>query len=368
MIFRLVLQKEQTAEQYDGEDHGAEDSVLQVTAENRGHESCDGGTGGTAEVTRKGKQGKHGRAAEFDAFRGKRECTRPEDTDGKAADDTADERDDGIGGKTNDQITDDAEERASHRRVFHGYFFAEFCVKDTGDTHRDGKAARTEQVSRRLIDRKCAFRKGGSPLCNGELGSARANHHDQHKPENLLGKELFVIGCIIFFLSDRIEGNEGKEKDVEKGNQREQTGEQTPMLNTDEYEERRAEQNGCHDSPAIEGVKKAHNARLVFRGTGFHDGADQNLEKTATDRIDHRGDQKSREAVDHIGKKRHADESDYATGVREQNRFAIADLLHVPRGKQVRQKLRDEIDGDQKRDSAERNIVRFAERKKKKGC
>ena len=118
------------------------------------------------------------------------------------------------------------------------------------------------------------------------------------------------------------------------------------MLNTDEYEECRTEKNSCHNTPAIEGMEQAHNARFIFRGAGFDDGADENLEKSSADRIDHRGDEKSREAVDHIGKKRHADESDCATDVRKQDGFPITYFLYESGSEQIRCELRDEVDRD----------------------
>ena len=263
-VFLFGLQKEQTAKQDNGEDDGAKDSVLQVSAENGSHESCDGGAGGAAEVSRQCKQSKHGGSAEFDTFRSEGECAGPEDADGKTTDDTSDECQNGIGGKTDDEITDDTEDGASHRCVFHRDLFAEFGVKDTGNTHCDGKSAGSEEISRCFVNCKSAFRKGGDPLCDGKLGSTRADHHDQHEPENSLGKQLFIIGDIVFFLSDGEERNEGKEKDIEKRNESEQAGEEAPMLNADEYEKCRAEKNGCHDTPAIEGMQQAHNAGFVF--------------------------------------------------------------------------------------------------------
>ena len=360
--FLFGLQKEQTAKQDDGEDDGAKDSVLQVSAKNGSHESRDGGTGGATEISRECEQGKHGGSAEFDAFRSEREGSGPEDADGKTADDTSDESQNGIGRKTNDEIADDTEDGASHRCVFHGDLFAEFGVKDAGDTHRYGKAAGSEKVSRCFIDRKRAFRKGGDPLCYGKLGSSRADHHDQHEPENSLGKQFFIIGSVVFFFSDGEERNEGKEENIEKRNECEQAGEETPMLNTDEYEECRTEKNSCHNPPAIEGMEQAHNARFIFRGAGFDDGADENLEKSSADRIDHRGDEKSRKTVDHVGKERHADESERATDVCKQNGFSIAYFLYESGSEQIRRELCDEVDRDQERDLAKRNFVCRTER------
>ena len=55
-----------------------------------------------------------------------------------------------------------------------------------------------------------------------------------------------------------------EEKDIKKGNECEQAGEESPVLNADKYEERCAEQNGGNDTPAIEGMQQAHNAGFVF--------------------------------------------------------------------------------------------------------
>ena len=138
------------------------------------------------------------------------------------------------------------------------------------------------------------------------------------------------------------------------------------MFNTDENEECRTEKDRCHNTPAIEGVQKTHDPCFIFGGTGFDDRADENLKQTAADGIDHGGDQKSREAVDQIGKHRHTDQTECATGVCEQDRFPIAELLNVFGGEQVRQQLRDEVDRDEQRDLTEGDSVRFAERDKKK--
>ena len=138
------------------------------------------------------------------------------------------------------------------------------------------------------------------------------------------------------------------------------------MLNADEHEERRAEKDGSDDAPAIEGVKQAHDARFIFRGAGFDDRADEHLEQTAADGVDHRGDEKSRESGDEIGQERHAEKSRRAENVGKQDRFPITELLHVFGGDEVGQKLRHEVDGDQKRDLLQRDLIRLTEGQKKK--
>ena len=50
--------------------------------------------------------------------------------------------------------------------------------------------------------------------------------------------------------------------------------------------------------------------------------------------------------MDHIGKKRHADESDCATDVRKQDGFPIAYFLYESGSEQIRCELRDEVDRD----------------------
>ena len=287
---RFVFQKEETAEQSDGENNGAENAVLQISAENGSHKTRDGGTGGTAEVTREGKQGKHGGAAEFHTLRCQRERSRPKDSDGKSTDDASDQGDHGIRGKTNDQIADDAKDRAKRGSMLHRNLFAEFRIKNAGDTHRNSEPTGTEKISDCFIDAESAFRKGGYPLCDGKLGSTCTDHHDQHEPENLLGKQLFIIGLVVFLFTDREKGNGGEEKDIEKWNERKQAGEKLPMLDADEHEERRAGEDGSNDTPAIEGVQKAHDSRLVFRRARLDDRADEDLKQTAADRVYHGGD------------------------------------------------------------------------------
>ena len=260
----FVLQKEKTAEHGNGEDDGAENAVLQVSAENGSHKSRNGRTGGAPEVTRKGKQCKHGRAAEFHTLRCKREGAGPENTDGKSADHASDQCNDGIGRKTDNQIADNAKDRAEHGSALHRNLFAEFCIENAGNAHRNGESASTEKISDGFVYRKCALCKRGYPLRNGKFGSSRANHHEKHEPENLLRKQLFIVGLVVFFFADRKEGNEGEEKDVEKGNEREQAGEESPVRNADKHEERCAEQNGGNDTPAIEGMQKTHDARFIL--------------------------------------------------------------------------------------------------------
>ena len=365
VVFRLRLQEEQTAEQNDREDHGAQNAVLQIAAENGSHKARNGGTGGATEVSGKRKKRKHGGSAEFDALRRERKRTRPEDTDGEAADDASDQRKYGIGGKSDEKIAEDAEDGASHRCVFHGDLVAEFCVKHAGNAHRDGKSACAEQVTRRFIDGKRALRKGGYPLRDGKLGRAGADHHEQHEPEDLLRKELFVVGRVVFILADRIERNKREEKGVEKGNDGEETSEKTPMLNADEDEERRAEKDGCDDTPAVEGVEQTHDSCFVFGGAGFDDRAHENLQQTSADGVDHCGDQKTREAMDQVGQESHAEKPERTADMCKQDRSPIADPLYVAGGKQVGQQLRYEIDGDEQSDLLKRNFIGFAERKKK---
>ena len=139
------------------------------------------------------------------------------------------------------------------------------------------------------------------------------------------------------------------------------------MLNADEHEERRAEKNCGDNAPAIEGVEQAHNARFIFRGAGFNDWTNEYFEQTATDGVDHRGDQKSREAGNEVGQERHAEKSRCAEYVGKQDRFPIAELLHVFGGDEVGQQLRYEVDGNQKCDLLQRYPIGFAEGQKKQG-
>ena len=70
--------------------------MLKVAAKDACHESGNGGTRGATEVAGERKQGKHRRAAEFDAFRRKREGAGPENADGKAAKNASDQSDHGV--------------------------------------------------------------------------------------------------------------------------------------------------------------------------------------------------------------------------------------------------------------------------------
>ena len=113
-------------------------------------------------------------------------------------------------------------------------------------------------------------------------------------------------------------------------------------------------------------MQQTHDSRLVLGRAGFNDRADENLQQTAADGVDHDGDQKSRKAVHDIGENRRTDESERTTDMSKQNGFPIAELLHVFGRNQVGQKLCDEIDRNEQCDLRQGNFVGFAERQKQK--
>ena len=45
--------------------------------------------------------------------------------------------------------------------------------------------------------------------------------------------------------------------------------------------------------PAIEGMQQTHRFFLLITGTALHNGADQYLDQTSADGIDHNGDQQT---------------------------------------------------------------------------
>ena len=50
IVFGIIFQEKEATKQNDGENHGAEDAVLKISAENRSHQSRHGRTGGAPEV------------------------------------------------------------------------------------------------------------------------------------------------------------------------------------------------------------------------------------------------------------------------------------------------------------------------------
>ena len=365
-ISAFFLEKEKREEHYDREDDSAKDAVLQIAAANTGHEAGDAGTCGATEVTRKRKERKHRRAAEFDTLCRERKRSGPKDTDGEAAEDAADQTDDGCGRKTDHDIACDAEQSTCHRGVFHRDLFAEFRIEDTGDAHRDGKAASTEKVARSFIDVQAFFCEGGCPLCDGKLRCAGADHHDQHQPEDLLCKKLFVIGFVVFRVTDGIERNGCEKEHIGERDECENHRKDLPIFDAENDEEARAEKDGRNDAPAVEGMQKAHNAGFVFHGAGFHDGADENFQKTAADSVKRNGDEKACERRQDLGQDGHGDQTERAEKMRRNDAFAITDLVRVFGCDKVCEKLYAEIQRDEERDLLKRDSVRAAEGQKKK--
>ena len=201
---------------------------------------------------------------------------------------------------------------------------------------------------------------------NGKLGCARADHHDEHEPKDLLREKLFVIRFVIFRVTDGIQRNECEEEHIEKGDQSEQARKYLPIFNAENDEEARADENGRNHAPAIERMEQTHDTRFIFRGTGFHDGTDENFQKSAADGIKRNGDQKSCKRMHDIGQKRHGDQSERAEKVRCDDTFAITELMRIFGSEQVGQKLNGKINGNQKCDLLQGDTVSFAERQKQK--
>ena len=139
-----------------------------------------------------------------------------------------------------------------------------------------------------------------------------------------------------------------------------------PIFDAENDEEARAEKDGRNDAPAVEGMQKAHNAGFVFHGAGFHDGADENFQKTAADSIKRNSDEKTCERRQDLGQKGHRDQTERAEKMRRNDAFAITDLVRVFGCDKVCEKLYAEIQRDEERDLLKRDAVRAAEGQKEK--
>jgi hypothetical protein len=113
-------------------------------------------------------------------------------------------------------------------------------------------------------------------------------------------------------------------------------------------------------------MQKAHNASFVFHGAGFHDGADENFQKTAADSVKRNGDEKACERRQDLGQDGHGDQTERAEKMRRNDAFAITDLVRVFGCDKVCEKLYAEIQRDEERDLLKRDSVRAAEGQKKK--
>ena len=117
-------------------------------------------------------------------------------------------------------------------------------------------------------------------------------------------------------------------------------------------------------TPAIKGVKQAHEARLVLRRTRLDDGADDDLNETSADGKDANGNEKPPEGRHDRRQNGKQDKPRRRKDMREQNAFAVADDGHEARGTDVGQQLDKEIDGDERGKLYERNAVAFLKGKK----
>ena len=115
------------------------------------------------------------------------------------------------------------------------------------------------------------------------------------------------------------------------------------MPDSEQGKEQCGEQDDSHGAPAVEGVQQAHDRVLIFKGTGFHNGAYEHLNEAAADSIDYDTDH---DADERIGKqvrdKSKPGQAGCGGDFRSNHAAPVTDPVHKPGTEQINQQLRDE--------------------------
>ena len=100
------------------------------------------------------------------------------------------------------------------------------------------------------------------------------------------------------------------------------------MLRAEDREKERRAEDHADRAPTVKGVQKAHDARLVFKGAGLDDRAQQHLDESASDRIENDGDDDADERIgEKLRQKRHQDESECGNQLRSHHAGAVSDHI-----------------------------------------
>ena len=118
-------------------------------------------------------------------------------------------------------------------------------------------------------------------------------------------------------------------------------------------------------APAVERVQKAHCLFFILCRTTLHDRADQHFDETTADGIDDDCRQKTDIRISNdFRQENKSQKSGRRADMRCHDTDPVADLIHEFRGQQIDKKLNSEVNGNQHRNLAERDMVCFLERQK----
>lgn len=130
------------------------------------------------------------------------------------------------------------------------------------------------------------------------------------------------------------------------------------MLHAENGKKQRGKRDHTDNAPAIERMQKTHDAVLVFKGTRFHDRADQHLDQTATHRIHDNADENTDKRIAEKGRqKRQSDKPDRRQDLRKHHAFPVADRIHEFGTEHINEDLQDVKDGGDQRDLPKGDVI-----------
>ena len=155
-----------------------------------------------------------------------------------------------------------------------------------------------------------------------------------------------------------VDGRTGKQHQISHGNQRPEHRQDAPVSNAGEPEKHSGDQHHAHVSPAVEGVQQTHGFLLVLRGARLQNGTDEHLDESPAHGIDTHSDEDSRKGIgQQVRQKRQQHQPRSCAAVGEEHAGAVAQFIHHAGGEQINAQLDQEVDGDQRRDLRERNVI-----------
>ena len=133
-----------------------------------------------------------------------------------------------------------------------------------------------------------------------------------------------------------------------------------PVINAAQGKEHCGKQYHAHMPPAVKGVKQTHGLFLIVRGTSFQNRADQYLDQSAADSVDRHSDQNAAVGIgQQFRQNGQRQQSCRGTDVCQNDRCPIADLVHKSCGQHIHQQLYQKVNGNQKCDLRQRDLISF---------